>query len=364
MGTQTLLGMGMTFCSASPPFAFIHSSSEEMHEARYYRKLDGKRVQCELCYRKCVVSDGRRGFCRNRENRDGTYYTIVYGKPSALQVDPIEKEPCYHMWPGTRMFCTGTASCNNRCRFCHNWHLSQQSLEELSYELATPEDIVDAAKRLHCQSLSFTYNEPTVFYEFMYDVAKAGRQSGMGVLFHTNGLMNKAPMLALLEHMHSVTVDLKAFTNRFYQKVCSSRLDPVLRTLRTIREAGKNLEVVNLMIPMLNDDPGEIRQMCRWLVENLGEDTPLHFSRFSPNYKLTHLPPTPIESLETGHEIALREGLHYVTIGNVPGHENNSTFCPKCKKKIILRVHFEVLANNVEGGKCKYCRYPIAGVWL
>jgi pyruvate formate lyase activating enzyme len=362
LGAKTLLGVG---CASllSNSLAFAMDDSQALHEARFYRKLDGNRVQCQLCFRRCVVSNGNRGFCRNRENRDGTYYTIVYGKPSALQIDPIEKEPCYHMWPGTRIFCTGTASCNNRCQFCHNWHLSQRSLEELHYYLAKPEDIVKVAQKYECESLSFTYNEPTVFYEYMYDIVKLGKEQGFGTLYHTNGLINEEPLLALLEYMNAVTVDLKAFTDTFYREVCSSRLDPVLKTLKNIRNAEKHLEVVNLMIPTLNDNPDDVRSMCQWIVENLGEDTPLHFSRFHPNYKLTNLPPTPIETLEQAYETATQEGLHYVTIGNAPGHEHNSTFCPNCKKKIIHRIHFQVLENNVEDGKCKFCEYPITGIW-
>jgi pyruvate formate lyase activating enzyme len=263
----------------------------------------------------------------------------------------------------THIFCTGTASCNNRCQFCHNWHLSQRSLEEIDYYLAAPEDIVYGAEKFECESLSFTYNEPTVFYEYMYDIAKLGRQKGLGVIYHTNGLINKAPLLALLEHMHAVTVDLKAFTDTFYREVCSSRLNPVLKTLLNIRKADKHLEIVNLMIPTLNDNPEDVRRMCRWIVENLGEDTPLHFSRFHPNYKLLNLPPTPVETLEKAYETAVREGLHYVTIGNVPGHEHNSTFCPKCKKKIIHRIHFHVIKIDIADGKCKFCRYPITGIW-
>lgn len=344
-------------------FVSAEETSETKHEARFYQKLDGNRVQCQLCFRQCVVSNGKRGFCRNRENRDGTYYTIVYGKPSALQIDPIEKEPCYHMWPGTKIFCTGTASCNNRCQFCHNWHLSQRSLEELDYYLAPPEAIIKAAGKYNCESLSFTYNEPTVFYEYMYDIAKLGQENGFGVLYHTNGSINKEPLLALLEHMNAVTVDLKGFTETYYREVCSSRLEPVMKTLVNIRKAGKHLEIVNLMVPTLNDNPDDIRRMCRWIVENLGEDTPLHFSRFHPNYKLTNLPPTPIETLEMAYEIATQEGLHYVTLGNVPGHEHNSTFCPNCKKKILHRIHFQVLENNVENGKCKFCGHSIAGIW-
>lgn len=338
-------------------------SSQNMYEARFYRKLNGNRVQCLLCYRQCVVQNGKQGFCLNRENRDGTFYTIIYGKPPALEVDPIEKEPCYHFWPGTKMFCIGTASCNNRCQFCHNWHLSQSRLEELDHYQVEPEDIVKLAAKYKCELLSFTYNEPTVFYEFMYDIARLAKEKGFGVLFHTNGLINEEPLLSMLEYMDAVTVDLKAFTDKFYREVCSSRLEPVLKTLKNIRKAGKHLELVNLMIPTLNDNPEDARNMCQWIVNNLGEDTPLHFSRFFPNYKLHNLPPTPIETLEQAYEIAIEQGLHFVTLGNVPGHEHNSTFCPRCKKKIIHRTQFEVLGNNIVDGKCKFCEYPIAGIW-
>ena len=294
VGTKALLWLGASLWSGSNSFASAENSSQQMHEARFYRKLNANRVQCQLCYRKCVVKSGHRGFCRNRENRDGTYYTVVYGKPSALQVDPIEKEPCYHMWPGTRIFCTGTASCNNRCQFCHNWHLSQRSLEELTYYEAQPEDIVNGAEYFRCESLSFTYNEPTVFYEYMYDIAKLGKERGLGVLYHTNGLINKAPLLALLEHMDAVTVDLKAFTEKFYVQSCAGELKPLLDTLVLLKEIGIWLELVVLIIPTLNDSPDETKQMAEWVVKHLGPDVPMHFTRFHPTYRITNLPRTPV----------------------------------------------------------------------
>ncbi len=364
MISKIFLGVGYSSVfTGSQYLGFAMDSKQTMHEARFYKKLNGNRVQCLLCYRKCIVKNGKRGFCRNRENRDGIYYSIIYGKPSALQVDPIEKEPSYHMWPGTYIFCTGTASCNNRCQFCHNWHLSQKSMEEIYYFSVQPEDIVQMASKYECESVSFTYNEPTVFYEYMYDIARIAKEKGFGVLYHTNGLINEEPLLSLLEHMNAVTVDLKAFNDTFYREVCSSRLNPVLNTLINIRKAGKHLEIVNLMIPSLNDNSDDVRKMCRWIVQNLGENTPLHFSRFFPSYKLQNLPPTPIETLEKAYEIAREEGIHFVTIGNVPGHEYNSTFCPRCRKKIIHRVHFEVRKNHVIDGKCNFCQYPIAGIW-
>ena len=366
-GSVLCLGLGITGglpgCSSKPDEEHVSKGDRILREARYYEKDKGGMVRCRLCFRQCFVADGERGFCRNRENRGGTYYTLVYGLPCAIQIDPIEKEPAYHMLPGSSMFCTATASCNNRCKFCHNWHISQRSVEEtINYDLS-PERIVGLASQQNCQSLSFTYSEPTVFYEYMYDIAKLGKEKGFKVLFHTNGSMNPEPLSALLNHMDGVTVDLKGFTETFYREASSSQLAPVLRTLKHIEKSGRHLEVVNLIIPTLNDDMVKIREMCIWIRENLGKDTPLHFTRFSPAYRLTHLPPTPIKTLEKAWKIGQEEGLEYVYIGNVPGHEGNNTFCPQCHKKLIHRVHFAVLSNEVKDGKCPFCGYPIRGIW-
>lgn len=335
----------------------------ELHEARYYRQLDGKRVQCQMCFRRCTVPEGKRGFCRNKVNVDGRYYTLVYGHPSALQIDPIEKEPSFHMWPGATIFCTGTASCNNRCKFCQNWHLSQRSFEEISHIDITPEQTVTLALAKGCHAVSFTYNEPTVFYEHMFDVAKEAKQAGMGTLFHTNGGMNEEPLAALLEYMDAVTVDLKAYTPEFYQEVSSSELEPVLRTLQQVHQSGVHLEIVNLVVTRLNDNLTDIRRMCQWIRDTLSDEVPLHFTRFFPAYKFTGIPATPIETLEDAAKIADEEGLQYVYVGNCPGHERNSTFCPECGEKIIERVHFAVISLNIEQGKCGFCGHQIPGIW-
>ena len=335
----------------------------ELHEARYYVTLNNNVVECQLCFRKCIVAENELGFCRNKKNVGGKYYTRVYAKPCALQIDPIEKEPSFHMLPGGTIFCTGTASCNNRCKFCHNWHMSQKSLDETINYFAPPSKVVELAIRANCDAVSFTYNEPTVFYEYMFDIAKLAKESGLKALFHTNGSMSAEPLFALLEHMDAVTVDLKAFTPQFYQQVSASELKPVLETLQNVKKAGIHLEIVNLVIPTLNDDLDDIKGMCVWIRENLGDEVPLHFTRFSPAYKLTNLPPTPIETLEVAAGIADEEGLQYVYVGNVPGHKRNSTFCPKCGKRIILRIHFSVLSQNIEHGKCKFCGHEIPGVW-
>ncbi len=335
----------------------------ELEEARYYLKLSGNWVQCQMCWRRCSVPEGGRGFCRNKVNIGGLYYTLVYGRPSSLQIDPIEKEPSFHMWPGATIFCTGTASCNNRCKFCHNWHLSQRSFEELRHVEISPRQTVELAQEMECDAVSFTYNEPTVFYEHMFDVAQAARQAGLGTLFHTNGGINEEPLAALLEHMDAVTVDLKAFTGDFYQEVSSSRLEPVLRTLQQIHESGVHLEIVNLVVTTLNDNMDDIRRMCQWIRDTLSAEVPLHFTRFFPAYKLTNLPPTPIETLESAAQIADEEGLQYVYVGNCPGHERNSTFCPACGEKIIERVHFSVVSLDAIHGKCRFCGQAIPGVW-
>ena len=348
--------------AASTPTA-EDTSVPQLHEARYYLQLDDNVVQCQMCWRRCTVAEGGRGFCRNKVNIGGRYYTMVYAHPSALQIDPIEKEPSFHMWPGATMFCTGTASCNNRCKFCHNWHLSQRSFEEIEHVVITPEQTVELAQEMECDAVSFTYNEPTVFYEHMFDVATVAREAGMGTLFHTNGGMNEEPLAALLEHMDAVTVDLKAFTPEFYEEVSSSRLEPVLRTLQQIHHSGVHLEIVNLVVPTLNDDLDDIRRMCQWIRDTLSDQVPLHFTRFSPAYKLTSLPPTPIGTLERAASVADDEGLQYVYVGNCPGHARNNTFCPECGQIIIGRVHFSVTSLNVEQGKCAMCGHNIPGIW-
>ncbi|MEW6375240.1 MAG: AmmeMemoRadiSam system radical SAM enzyme [Thermodesulfobacteriota bacterium] len=338
-------------------------SAEILQEARHYEKLTQNRVRCYLCFRGCEIPDGRRGFCRNRENAKGTLYSLVYAKPAALQIDPIEKEPSFHMIPGSKIFCTATASCNFRCKFCQNWHLSQRSPEDIPYMVLKPDEVVQRAIQRGCETVSFTYSEPTVFYEYMFDIVRIAKQKGLKTLYHTNGSVNTDPLVALLKFMDAVTVDLKAFTEKFYREVSSSELEPVLHTLRTIKSYGRHLEIVNLMIPTLNDDSKDVREMCLWIKNHLGKDTPIHFNRFFPQYKLTHLPPTPVETLEKAHKIAKEEGLEYVYIGNVPGHEMNSTFCPRCKKRIIYRTHFLVSAKEIKDGKCKFCGYPVKGIW-
>lgn len=336
----------------------------EGRDTMFYRKVGKEQVVCEVCFRRCRLSDGQTGFCRNRVNRSGKLVSIVYGLPAAVHVDPIEKEPQYHFLPGTQILCMGTAGCNFRCQFCQNWRLSQRSLEEMAmvYDWP-PETVLQEAQSRSVPSISFTYNEPTTFYEYMYDCAELMHQAGINTIFHTNGSMNREALETLLPYVSSVTVDLKGFTESFYDKLCHAELEPVLKSLQVIKRAGVWLEIVNLVIPDRNDDPNTVRDMSEWLVANLGADTPLHFSRFFPQYRLTELPPTPVTTLERCRDMAMQAGLHYVSIGNVPGHEYNSTFCPRCEERLVERYHFNVHRVWVEEGRCPFCGREIAGVW-
>ena len=366
--------IGLVIISPGFFMTLFQPSTEGLREAAFYTKLEGKTVQCQLCFRRCIISQGQRGFCTNRRNIGGILYTLVYEKPCALQMDPVEKEPLFHVFPGSTIFCIGTAGCNFRCSFCHNWHMSHKRPEEVNYFIQSPEEVVQLALDLNCTGFHFTYNEPTVFYEYMYEVAKVAQERGLTTAFHSNGAMNPEPLRELLKYMDAVTIDLKAFTDEFYEYVTeqatsgpfepsSPPLESVLGTLRIIKEEGVWLEIVNLIIPTLNDDTENIRRMCIWIKENLGEDVPLHFLRFVLAYKLTKLPMTPVETLEDAREIAMDVGLKYVYLGNVPGHEANSLFCPQCDQLLIERYGFSVLLNYLEDGKCKFCGYEIPGIW-
>lgn len=338
---------------------------EDPVHGRYYRADDDGFAHCELCFHECRISQGGAGFCRNRVNRKGRLYNIVYNRPSSVAVDPTEKEPLHHFFPATDMLCIGTASCNLRCKFCQNWELSQRDFEEMiiRYSL-TPEEIVAAAKRAKVVAISYTYNEPAVFYEYMYDIAVEGRKAGLRSIMHSNGGMKSKPLAGVLPHIDAATIDLKAFNPEYYKEICRGELEPVLETLKAINaDDGTWLEIVNLVLPGHNDSPEEIRKMCGWIMKNLGPDVPMHFSRFFPAHAMRNLSPTPISTLERARAIAMEEGLNYVAIGNVPGHDANSTYCPKCKTRVIRRHHFKVLNVNMKDGACGKCGNAIPGVW-
>ncbi|MFB3895199.1 MAG: AmmeMemoRadiSam system radical SAM enzyme [bacterium] len=332
-------------------------------EAKYYKKLPEKRVECTLCPRGCKVDDMERGYCGVRENKDGTYYTLVHSNPCAVHVDPIEKKPLFHYYPGAAVLSLATAGCNVNCAFCQNWEISQSRPEQTDNVYFPPEQVVKEAKNNQYPLIAYTYNEPVVFIEYAYDIAKLGKQSNLKSVMITNGYIQPEPMKELCSVLGAVKVDLKAFTEKFYKEMVVGKLQPVLDTLKLLSQLGIWYEIVYLVIPTQNDTPADITAMCRWIKSELGTDIPLHFTRFNPLYKLKNIPPTPVPTLEQCRNIAKNAGLHYVYIGNVPGHEGESTFCPKCGKLVVQRIGFRVLQMNISGGKCKFCQTKIAGVW-
>jgi pyruvate formate lyase activating enzyme len=329
----------------------------------FFTSLSGGEIQCDLCPRRCRVSRGKRGACRVRENRDGKYYSLVYGNPCAVHLDPIEKKPFFHVLPATTSFSLATVGCNFQCKFCQNWEISQASPEDVySYDIP-PEMIVKMAKEVEARSVAYTYVEPTIFYEYMMDICQLVKKAGLLNVCHSNGFINPEPLKNLCKVMDAANIDLKGFTEAFYRDLCSGELNPVLETLKTLKKEKVHLEVTNLVIPTQNDDLSGIKEMCLWIKKELGADTPIHFSRFYPLYKLRSLPPTPVSTLEKARNTALSSGLEYVYIGNIPGHEGEHTFCPKCKKLLIRRTGYMVGENHLKGGKCEYCGKPIPGIW-
>ncbi len=322
-------------------------------------------VTCLLCPRHCTVPEGGRGDCGVRQNRDGKYYTLVWGNPCALGTDPIEKKPLYHVIPGGKAFSIATAGCNMRCKFCQNWNISQAKPEETRNFDLPPGQVVKYAAKYNCEAIAFTYNEPTVFYEYMYDTAKLAKAKKLKPVVVSNGFMNGDPMTELCKVVSAVKIDLKAFTEEFYKKMTGGSLQPVLDTLTLLKKLGMWFEIVNLIIPTANDEPAEIKAMCRWIKKELGPDVPLHFSAFHPMYKLRNVPRTPNKTMFAAYDIARAEGLHYVYVGNVRpvGHRAEKTYCPKCGKVVIDRRGYLVTQINVKDGKCAFCGQPIKGVW-
>jgi len=337
-------------------------SSTNLHEAMYYRQRAGGIVRCELCPNFCSLSDGQIGICRARKNVGGKLYSLVYGKLAAVHVDPIEKKPFFHVLPGSQAFSIATPGCNMRCLFCQNWEISQAFPWEAQTQEASPEQVVEAALRSGAESIAFTYTEPTIYYEYMLDIAKLARASGLKTVVVSAGYINPEPLRALLPHIDAYKVDLKAFTQEFYNELTGGQLDSILETLKIIREEGVWLEIVTLLVPGQNDSPEEIRKLARWIMENLGPDVPIHFSRFHPQHKLRNLPPTPIETIIRARNIAMEEGLNFVYTGNVPYPPGETTFCPGSEEVAIQRRGHFLLKNNLRNGKCPDGE-TVPGVW-
>jgi pyruvate formate lyase activating enzyme len=351
--------------STGPPRAGDVVTGDDLpaREASWYKKLPESRVECQLCPRGCQVADAERGGCGVRENRKGTYYTLVHSLACSVHVDPIEKKPFFHVLPGQEALSFATAGCNVECKFCQNWEISQFRPEQVRSQYLPPETLAEYARHNGLPLLSATYSEPVVFWEYVRDTAVAGRRIGVRSTVVSNGYAQEQALKDVLPLLTAMKVDLKAFTERFYRELVRGELKPVLKALEVIKASGTWLEIVVLLIPDQNDSEQEVRDLSRWVKANLGGEVPVHFTRFHPTYRLTNLPPTPVPTLERAWQIAKAEGLAFAYLGNVPGHPGESTTCPGCGTRLIRRVGFQVLENSLSGGKCPKCTRAIPGVW-
>ncbi len=323
---------------------------------------EGGGIVCDLCPRHCAIPPGGRGFCFVRENRDGQIVSTTYGRCTGLCIDPIEKKPLHHFFPGTPVLSFGTPGCNLGCRFCQNWTMSRSRDVEAACVAASPEAIAQAARRHGCRAVAFTYNDPIIWAEYAGDTARACHALGVKTVAVTSGYISDQARRDFFEPIDAANVDLKGFTDDFYREYCAGRLQPVLDTLRYLaRETDVWLEITNLVIPGANDSPDEIEAMCRWIAEELGPDVPLHFSAFHPDFKLTDRGPTPPATLREAHDMARRAGLRYVYTGNVYDPERQQTYCPGCGRAVIRRQGYAITAFDLMGGRCLHCQTPLAG---
>lgn len=332
-------------------------------KARFFDPLSSGTVRCTLCANRCVVALGGRGRCRARMNVDGGLRALSFGRHVAVHVDPIEKKPFFHFLPGVQAYSIGTTGCPLRCRFCQNWQISQSTPEQLPSAFTPPSAVVSAAGAAKAPVIAFTYNEPTVQFEFLAEVVPLARKAGIRSVIVSSGIMNEEPLREMCGFLSAVKIDLKGFSPEFYRDVCEADLSAVLRSVRQVAKSGVHLEIVNLVVPTLNDSEKMLNGLAEWVVGEIGPDVPLHFTRFHPDYQLRNLPPTPVRTLERAREIAMSKGIRYAYVGNVPGHPGNNTFCPGCGKVVIARSNFFVTEMQMDNGRCRSCRRQIAGVW-
>lgn len=331
--------------------------------ARWWTPLPGGAVSCGLCFRGCEIDDGGRGACGVRENRGGRLTTLVWGRPAALAVDPIEKKPLFHVLPGSTALSLGTAGCNFHCRWCQNWEISQAAPEEVPFTPLEPADAAALAARRGAPVVACTYSEPTVFAEYVLDLALAARAKGLRTVVVSNGAVREEPLRDLCAVLAAYKVDLKCYSEKTYREMCAGDLEAVRATLRRLAKAGLWTEIVTLLIPTVNDAEAEVRALARFVRDEVGPETPLHFTRFHPTYRLTNLPPTPVATLERARDAAMAEGLRFVYVGNVPGHPGESTYCPGCRTRLIRRVGMAAVENRLRGGACPDCGRTIPGLW-
>lgn len=335
-----------------------------MKEALLYEKLDGTDLRCHLCAHNCLIKKGKRGICAVRENRDGILYSLVYGKVISMNIDPIEKKPLFHFLPGSTSLSIATAGCNFRCKHCQNYEISQYPRER-SFTIPgndmPPEDIVSAAARSRCASISYTYTEPTIFFEFAYDCAQRAHENGIRNVFVSNGYTGREAIKMITPYLDADNIDLKG-SDEFYKNICGARLNPVKETIRLMKEMGVWVEVTTLVIPDLNDSEKDLSEIAEFIV-SVDPSIPWHVSQFYPTYKLIDKPRTPVEKLRMATKIGYESGLKYVYEGNVPGEGGENTYCPSCKGVLINRFGYEILENRLREGNCPSCNTKIDGVW-
>jgi pyruvate formate lyase activating enzyme len=336
-----------------------------LKEAMFYEKLENNLVNCNLCSHRCRrIADSKRGICGVRENRDGKLYSLVYGKAIARSVDPIEKKPLFNFLPGSLSYSVATVGCNFRCDNCQNYDISQLPKERkiIVGQEASPEDIVSTAKRSNCASIAYTYTEPTIFFEYAYDIAKLAKKEGLKNVFVSNGYITPEALQEISPYLDAANIDLKSFSDSFYKKSCGARLQPVLDSIRLYKSLGVWIELTTLIIPTLNDSEEELQQIAGFIKE-VGEDTPWHITQFHPMYKLPDLPRTPVSTLRKARQIGLEAGLRYVYEGNVRGETGENTYCYKCGKPLIRRFGYSIQKNEIKNSKCTYCGTKIDGLY-
>jgi len=334
------------------------------HPANWWEKRPDGRILCTLCPRYCIMGTGKTGFCYIRKNIDGRLYSTAYGRPTGFAIDPIEKKPLNHFYPGTGILSFGTAGCNLGCNFCQNWTMSKAHLDEQSALYATAEDVVGLAKKHRVPSIAFTYNDPIIFGEYVMDISKRAREEGIHTVMVTNGYITEQARKALFADVDAANVDLKAFSEDFYRKLTYSHLQPVLNTLVWLKKETEIwFEITTLLIPGENDSEEELKAECGWILKNLGDEIPLHFTAFHPDFKMRNHPPTPPSTLTKARRIALEQGIKYCYVGNVHDPEGQTTFCPGCGAALIKRNWHSVFKNDLKNGRCPHCKTPLSGRW-